>query len=136
MSRQNIILQIYGYIICLITITTFLFGSYNLAESISDRSGLKIPSSTFAAYENYKEVLMNNILEKFNCDETKSNIKPYIPTDDEIKKMFENEKEIEMARDRHRNSKEIISKSVLVFLSIVIFLLHWKFMRRSSMTTP
>ncbi|RPI78822.1 MAG: hypothetical protein EHM45_05150 [Desulfobacteraceae bacterium] len=136
MSRQNIILQIYGYIICIITITTFLFGSYNLAESISDRSGLKIPSSTFASYENYKEDLMNNILEKFNCDEIKSNIKPYIPTDDEMIKMFENEKQIDLARDRHRNTKEIISKSVLVLLSIVIFLFHWKFTRKSSITTP
>jgi len=129
MARQNGIMLAYGYIVCLITVITFLFGSYSLFQSIVGRSSVKIPSSKYSSVENYKTDLVNDIKEKYNCDEKKANMTPYIPNDSDIKKMYEKEKESRMARDIRDNTTEIISKFVLVLFSALLFLFHWRLVR-------
>lgn len=121
---KNKAAQIYGYVICVVAVITFLIALGNLINSMMDLGNPLYAGygneTNLASFENYKA----NAMKEFTKEAA------YVPTDVELKKMYEAAREEVIARQTHRTQKNIYVSGVLVLVSILLFFVHWKWMVR------
>ena len=131
---KNKAAQVYGYVVCIIAVITFLIGIGTLINSLMDigkplYAGFR-NDINLASFENYKA----DAMKEFTKDAA------YIPTDVELKKMYEAARSEVIAKQAHQTRKNIIVNTVLIIVSIVLFFVHWKWMVRINKglaeTTP
>jgi hypothetical protein len=127
---KNKAAQVYGYVVCIIAVITFLIGIGTLINSLMDigkplYAGFR-NDINLASFENYKA----DAMKEFTKDAA------YIPTDIELKKIYEAAREEVIARESHRTKKNVIVNSVLIIVSIVLFFVHWRWMMRINRRLP
>lgn len=116
--------QIYGYVVCVVCIITFLITLSSLISAIIDKSDPM--RSTFQAelnmssFESYKVDAMKAI----------STDAAYIPADAELHTMYSAAIEDLLARRNHMISRNITVSSIILVISIILFFIHWKWMVR------
>ena len=54
----------------------------------------------------------------------------YNPDDATLRTMFEDAKNHKIRKVQHETKKSIIVSSVLILISVLLFLVHWRWMRR------
>ena len=124
MEKKNKIPQVYGYSICVIAIITFLITTAGLINSIIDAKFPEYNSwsqNDFVTFEKYKM----NTLNAFTKDPN------YIPTDEELQLMFEKEKAHNLQKVKIRITKDFLSNGIIFLISIILFWIHWRWMRKS-----
>lgn len=117
------ILQVYSALICLVAVITFLICIGNLVSTFIDYLS---PQDTFhnqlslSSYEYFKmDLLKTTTKEQF-----------YIPSEEEIHKMYEAAKERNFVSVYHRISKDLIVYAFLMILSLALFVPHWRLMKK------
>ena len=123
MEKKTKIPQVYGYAVCIVAIITMLISVADLINSVIDASD---PLYTWgddqrlSSYENFK------------MDALKSgkNEASYVPDDATIRTMYEDAKNHKIRRVKHQTTKSIIVSSILIVLSLTLFITHWRWMRK------
>jgi len=133
MERTSRMPQIYGYLICLVSVITFIICLANiipavidLGDPLSSRSMYNMQNApSLASFENYKmDILKTVAVENVDAE------KVYIPDDQTLQAMYEAAKAEVIHNVEHNSIRTIIVSSIILLLSIVLFITHWNWMRR------
>lgn len=126
MEKQNKAPLIYGYAVCLVAVITFIICIAALVNAIIDmgdpfyaeRDPMNAPS--LASFENYKM----DMLKKGEGDTS------FSPDDGTMLKMYESAREDKIRAVRHRTSRTLIVNAILLVICSVLFITHWRWMRK------
>jgi len=83
-------------------------------------------SPSLASYENYKADILNSDKPKSQKSER------YVPVDQTLRKMYKAAINEKIAYEQHRNIRDIYINVILLFISVVLFFYHLKWMRAIS----
>jgi hypothetical protein len=130
-KSTRIAAQVYGYSICLVAIITFLIATTGLITAIIDLGDplhFGFPqqeSPSLASYENYKLDVMRS--SQRGAETSTIN---YVPTEENLKLMYEAARNDRIQLSKHIANKAILINSFLIAICIVLFSVHWIWMRR------
>lgn len=132
-KSQKIGAQIYGYTVCLVAVITFLLSVTAFVNAIIDlgdpiHSGWNaVGSPSLASYENYKmDVLKSS---QKTEDAAKSS---YVPDEQTLRAMYEAAKNDKILSVRHSSNRSMIISGILIFICVVLFVTHWRWMQKST----
>lgn len=123
MEKKTKIPQVYGYAVCIVAIVTFLISLATLITSIIDASD---PLYTWG--EDQKLSSFDNF--KMEALKSGQNESAYKPSDETLKNMYEDAKNHKIKRVQHQTTKSIIVNAILIVISIILFVIHWQWMRK------
>jgi hypothetical protein len=137
MEKPHRMAQIYGYIVCLVAVITFIICLANFIPAIMDLGDPLHAGSMFgmqnspslASYENYKMDIL-----KSSSKEGEQSTQAYVPDDQTLRTMYEAAKEDRIQTSRHQSTRTIVVSSIVMLLSIALFLSHWMWMRKLMKT--
>jgi|ERR1035437_245061 predicted PurR-regulated permease PerM len=135
MEKSNLFTHIYGYLVCLVTVITFLICITSLVNAVIDKTDPL--SSTFGSYnspdltsfDTYKLDLMKTIQQK------DSNQKNVLPDDQTLRKVYEAAKQSKIDKVVFNCNKNIIISGLLILICLILFLIHWRLARKSILQT-
>ena len=138
MEKTNRMPMIYGYLICLVSVITFIICLANIIPSIMDLGDPLHAGSMFsmqstpslASFENYKMDIL-----KSSEKDGSGNTQAYVPDDQTIHAMYEAAKEDRIQTVTHNSLRSIIVNSIIIIVCFVLFITHWNWMRRLSKQT-
>jgi len=120
--------KIYGYVVCVIAVITFIISLFSMITALLDTSEPLYAEyqdyTHLSSFDNYKVEAMKEISEDA----------AFIPDDATLKKMYESAREETIARAMHRNWRKLTVNGILLIVSIVLFFIHWMWMSRLSRT--
>jgi len=132
MEKNQIIAKIYGYLVCLVAIITFLICITSLVNAIIDRCdplhadrNSYGTSVTLVSFDTYKMDVMKDI--KTEGDNTKPT---YIPDDKTLHSMYEAARNDKIQSTMHGINRSIMVDSLLIVICLILFGLHWRWMRK------
>lgn len=133
MEKTHRVAQIYGYLVCLVAVITFLICTAQLVNSLIDLSdpihaGLTPESApSLASYENYKMDIL-----KSTSKTGETSTAAYVPDEQTLHVMYQAARDNKIQLEKHRAIRAIIINGLLVLICIVLFTTHWQWMRRLS----
>jgi hypothetical protein len=123
--------QIYGYLVCLVAVITFLICSSTLIYAIIDlgdpiHAGFN-PAGTpsLASFDNYKMDILKSVPKEGEAAKTS-----YLPDDQTLRAMYEAAKDDKIQRERHDANRSIVIDSILIVICVALFVTHWRWMRK------
>jgi predicted PurR-regulated permease PerM len=130
--NKHLIAQIYGYLICLVAIITFLVAAGFIISELIDRTDPLIATGYYygsqqpslASFENYKTDILRSMT---GADASRSQ---YIPDDKTLHEMYDAAKNDKIHKELHHIKKSIASDCMLIVLSVAFFMIHWRWVRR------
>lgn len=127
---KNKAAQIYGYVVCVVAVITFIIAVASITTAIINMnaplySGFQQENS-LASFENYKVDAMQNITKDA----------AYVPTDAELRTMYESALSDATAMRSHQIKRNLIVNSILLLVSLVLFFVHMKWMVRINRELP
>jgi hypothetical protein len=133
MEKPQRMAQVYGYLVCLVAVITFLICASTLVYAVLDlgdpiHAGFT-PAGTpsLASYDNYKMDILRSVPK-----ESESAKAGYIPDDQTLRAMYEAAKNDKIQNVRHDANRTIVIDSILIAICIVLFLTHWRWLRKLS----
>ena len=137
MEKPHRMAQIYGYIVCLVAVITFIICLANIIPAILDLGDPLHAGSVFsmqgspslASFENYKMDIL-----KSSSKEGEQKEQAYVPDDQTIRSMFEAAKSDKIQTARHQSIRTITVSSIIILVSIALFITHWMWMKRLNKT--
>jgi hypothetical protein len=130
-KSQKIGAQIYGYTVCLVAVITFLISITTLVNAVIDLSdplhaGWTPPGTpSLASFENYKM----DVLKSSQQGDDKST-STYVPDDETLRGMYEAAKADKIQLSKHQSHRSIIIDSLLIVICLVLFITHWRWMKK------
>lgn len=132
MEKQNKIQMLYGYSVCLVAVITLLICVTSLVNALIDlgdplhaeRDYQKMPS--LASFENYKMDILTSSDKELT----------FSPDDQTLRAMYESAKADKIQSVKHRTNRDMIVNGLLIILCIVLFIAHWRWMRKLSLKQP
>ena len=123
MEKKSKIPQVYGYAVCIVAIITVLISVADLITSVLDAS------DPLYAWGDNKEL---SSFENFKVDALKAgkNEASYAPNDETLRMMYEDAKNHKIRRVKHQTTKSIIVSSILIVISVTLFVIHWRWMKK------
>jgi len=127
--------QIYGYAVCLVAVITFLISITTLVNAIIDLGDPLYAGWTpqgapsLASFENYKV----DILKSTQTGDGSTQAS-YIPNDQTLLAMFEAAKADKIRSTRHKANQNVIIGGLLIIICIILFVTHWRWMRKIQMS--
>ena len=130
-KSQKVGAQIYGYTVCVVAVIAFLISVTTLVNAIID---LQDPihgamwfnqGPSLASYENYK---MDILKSPQKGDE--SSKASYVPDDQTLRAMYEAARADRIQSVKHQSNKSIIVGSLLIFICVILFVTHWRWVRK------
>lgn len=129
MEKSQKIVQIYGYTVCLVALITFLIAISTLVNSVMDKSDPLhsgfTPAGTpsLASYENYKMDILKNAPKENDATKISNQ-----PDDNTLRAMYQSAKDDKIQSSLHDIKKSIMVETIMLVLSIIIFISHWIWM--------
>lgn len=118
--------KVYGYTVCVIAVITFIITLTSLITAILNLSDPLYAGygdySHLSSYENYKVEAMSAIAEDA----------AYIPDEATLRSMYDAALKDTISRSMHVIRRDLTVSSIILVLSIVLFTIHWMWMRRLS----
>lgn len=133
MAKIHIVAQIYGYAVCLVTVLTFLFSVPSLLESSIDLTDIqhsKNYNSNYSSFESYKVHVIKDMTTSYECDQEIKAKAAKLPDDQTLMRMYESEKDDSYKNAFHRTKRTLIEKVFFMLLSALLFIFHWKWVRK------
>lgn len=133
MEKPHRMAQIYGYIVCLVAVITFIICLANIIPSIIDLGDPLHSGPVFAmqnqpslaSFENYKMDIL-----KSTGKEGEQKEQAYIPDDTTLRAMYEAAKSDKIQTSKHQSMRSIIVSSIIMLVSIALFISHWIWLRK------
>ncbi|MEK6615997.1 MAG: hypothetical protein AABZ32_07795 [Bacteroidota bacterium] len=127
--------QVYGYLVCLVTVITFLICTTTMINAVIDlgdpiHAGFtRANDPSLASFENYKMDMLKT--SQSNGESSKAS---YTPDDQTLRAMYESAKSEKIQKERHDANRTIIVDSILIAICFLLFGTHWKWMRKLART--
>ena len=123
MEKKRKPIQIYAMIVNIVAIIAFLIAGSSAVSALIDRGN--------PLYAGYAQVDLSSF-DKYKLDVLKSTAKEaaYIPSDEEISKMYEAAKQDKINRVMHQSYRNLIVSSLTIFVAILLFGSHWWLMKK------
>lgn len=130
--------QIYGYLVCLIAIITILFSANSFVESVFnytrpagvDRWGSFGPDDPTANFTTYK---LQRIERAQRAAEHVPNATDLVPDDATLQREFEESKAKREATNKWQNNKDMATSAISLIIGLILFIIHWKWLRNLSL---
>lgn len=134
MDRSNRIAQAYGYAVCFVAIVTLLFSSKNIIDASFDmsaplRADRYMSGMSLTSFESWKR----DRIERRDRPTPVGGVpvQPQ-PGDAELRKIFEAERADHTENVKFRAMRSLVSNILLVAIAFVLFVTHWRWLRRES----
>lgn len=128
-EKTQKIQMIYGYavclvavITCLITITSLVYASIDLSDPLNAYRSYNKTEASLASFENYKMDILKSPEKE----------QAYVPDEDTLKSMYEAAKNDVIQKVKHDAVRSIIVNGLVTIIAVILFLVHWLWMRRLS----
>ena len=125
MSGNKSLIQIYAIIVNVVAVLTFLVCATNLISSFIDKGDplhSSRSSEKFASFEAYKLEAMRAV------DKDQA----YIPSDQELKSMYDAAVDDNTRRILHGINRSITVNGILLGVSVLFFAVHWVLMKKTA----
>jgi hypothetical protein len=123
MGKTKNLTQIYGYLVCLVSIIVFLTCITSIINAVIDKTDplySTYDSQQLATFEVYK-------LEQMKSFNTKDpEIKKELPSDAQLRNIYNDIRQEKINRVVFQSNKSIIVSSSLILLCIILFWTHWR----------
>jgi hypothetical protein len=129
MQNQNRIALIYGYLICLVAVISFIITTGGLIQALID-AGHPFQSKEFVYQTSSLTSFDNYVLEKRQRSGMDSVQRLMVADTTTLRRMYEAEIGDLIQKANHRIRKEVIVNSSLLLLSVSLFVFHWNWLRR------
>jgi hypothetical protein len=126
MSKQNIMSQIYGYSICLVSLLVIVFTLPFFIGSIIDTSNKNFAAdldTKYLTFDNYKSDYLEH--KQFSSDTNKQT-----PPDSVVLQKYNEEKILMLDQKSFDTRKSIITQTIWMIICAILFFLHWKWVRK------
>jgi hypothetical protein len=133
MKKSPVISQVYGYLVCIVAVITFLICISGLISAIIDsndpiHADLYGSNQNLSSYESYK-------LDKLrSAQRTDSVSRAYVPDEQTIQNMYTAEKNEKIQIVKHRNMRAIVLNSIVLLVAVLLFATHWIWLRKLART--
>ena len=130
-KSQKVGAQIYGYTVCVVAVIAFLISVTTLVNAIIDlqdpiHGGIWFTQGpSMASFENYKMDILKSLQK--GDESLKAS---YIPDDQTLRAMYEAARADKIQSVKHQSNKSIIVGSLLIFICVILFLTHWRWVRK------
>lgn len=135
MDRINSrIAQVYGYAVCLICVIVILISTHGVIDATFDYAnpigagaadGRFGPLSSFEAYRlQSRQTMVRAPGGRVSADSALSEA--------DLRKLFETERDQQIGTARFRALRSLVSGIVFLILATTMFLLHWRWIRRTN----
>jgi hypothetical protein len=125
--------QLYGYTVCLVAVVTFLISVSSIIGAVFDlASPLEADRQFFDAsltsLEAYKATYQRASEIRFRADQTKPDTFP----EPVLRARYEALRADQIARVHFQGVRSLTTSSVMLLLSVVLFGVHWRWLRKRS----
>jgi len=127
MEKRRKPVQVYGIIVCIVSIITFIICLGILVSSIIDRSDPLLSGYSrydLSSFENFKMDKLGSFKEN----------QAYTPTDQELRNAYEAAKEEKINKLMHNTLNSIVVSSTILAITIILFFIHWYMIKKYSIT--
>lgn len=131
MEKQHRIAQLYGYAVCLVAVITFLISMATLVGAVFDLSdplhtqGFGYRQPSLASFENYKMDVL-----RMPQEGQQPAAPGFVPDDQTFRAMYEAARNDRIQSVSLRARRTITIDALLIAVCIVLFVLHWIWMRK------
>jgi hypothetical protein len=128
-KSQKVGAQVYGYAVCIVAVITFLISVTTLVNAVIDlqdpiHGGWFPQGPSLASFENYKMDILKT------SEKGDESVKAsYIPDDQTLHAMYEAARADRIQSAKHQSNKSIMVGSLLIFISVILFATHWRWVR-------
>lgn len=127
MEKRNIVTQFYGYAICLVAIITFIICLAALVSTLIDLSDPMQSRSSYtraqgpslASFDNYKTDIMISLKEG-----------QQMPDEETLKSMYEAARTDIIEGLQFQARRDIIVDVLVILVCVVLFVTHWRWMKK------
>lgn len=135
MEKSNRMIQVYGYIICIVAIITFLItvsGSIHAFIDLSDPESsipgdIRSEKPRLASFEIYQM----DVMTEFKSSDGKVDAS-LIPDEATLRAMYDAAKADRIQYQVHNARQDLIANGIVMLISILLFITHWTWMKRIS----
>ena len=130
MEKKEKAALVYGYAVCLVAVITFIVCIAGVVNAVLDLSDplhagyTRANTPSLASFDNYKM----DILKSSDSEQA------FVPDDQALRAMYEAAKDDKIQKETHTAHKNIMVNGLLIIISVVLFLFHWRWMRRLAKT--
>lgn len=123
MEKRRKPIQIYAMLVNVVAIIAFLIAGTVVVSAVIDRGN--------PIYAGWSQIDLSSF-DKYKMDVLKATSKEaaYIPTDEEIQRMYEAAKQDHINKVMHRTYRDIIVSTITIVVATLLFGSHWWLMRR------
>lgn len=123
MEKRRKPIQIYAMLVNVVAIIAFLIAGTVVVSAVIDRGN--------PLYAGWSQIDLSSF-DKYKMDVLKSTSKEaaYIPSDEEINRMYEAAKQDHINKVMHRTYRDIVVSVITIFISLLLFGSHWWLMRK------
>lgn len=131
MEKNTRIAQIYGYLVCLVAVITFLIAITNLFNAIINlqdpmhAEGNYNSSGNLVSFEEYRFEKIRNYQQSGD-----SLTKASVPDAKELRQMFDDQRNNHLQSVKLKNFRAIVTYGVLLLVSLILFIIHWRWLRK------
>jgi hypothetical protein len=131
MEKPQKMPQIYGYLVCLVAVITVLISASTLVYAILDlddpiHAGFNPGGApSLASFDNYKMDILRSVPK--DAEGGKSS---YLPDDQTLRATYEAAKSDKIQHIRHESNRTIVIDTILIIICVVLFITHWRWMRK------
>lgn len=143
MDRMNSrIAQVYGYAVCFITVIVMLISIKSLVDAVIDLSdpiradagGYGRSGRSLSNFELYKlDARREPRLPASVAAPAKAQVDSLSDTD--LRRLYEAEREQAMGNVKFRAVRTLIGNGLLIIVSVILFLVHWRWLRERDVVT-
>jgi hypothetical protein len=137
MEKPHRAAQVYGYTVCLVAVIAFIICIANLIPAIMDLGDplhagnqfINAGSPSLASFENYKMDILKSSGKEGNV------VTPeYVPDNTTLLTMYQAAKADRISSSNHVSVRTIVVSSLIIIICIILFSVHWVWMRRLAKT--
>ncbi|WP_320052718.1 hypothetical protein [uncultured Acetobacteroides sp.] len=128
MEKSNRFTHIYGYIVCLVSVITFIICVTNFVNAVIDKTDplhAGFSANNLASFETYKLDLMKSMQSK------EGNLQNALPDDKSLRVIYQTAKQDKIDQVLFTSNRTIIVCSLLIIVCIILFTTHWHIARKS-----
>lgn len=127
MEKKRRPIQIYAILVNVVSVIAFLIAATSLVSSLIDRGN--------PLYAGYSQIDLSSF-DKYKMDVLGSTTKDavYVPTDDEIRTMYEAAKTDKINQMMHRSWRDMVVSGIIIVISLILFGSHWWLMKKYDVT--
>lgn len=129
MERANRIQQLYGYVVCLIAVITFLIASSTLVNAVFDFTrpqGAMMYGPEAGSYEAYRL----DRQERVTSLQQRGAPQVTMPPDSELRRSYEEQRRSRDEFARWQATKSVVTSAIMLVIAAILFATHWRWVRR------